>query len=119
MTSLEELRAENDRLKHDLDAIELTKAKKEQEQLKAQLEERKKQELEEHDKQLIAKVKAELGVGVQSKASETPQQSSTRQKSGWEQYAESYTQRKQVKTPRFKGRSYQQLLEDMMMERAV
>ena len=116
MTSLEELRVENERLKKELDAIELKKAEKEQEQLKAQLEEKRKVELEEHDKQLIAKVKAELGIGVQSKAPETTQQATTTQK---EEYKAGWIARHQAKGHKdVKGRSYTELLEDMMRERA-
>jgi hypothetical protein len=118
MSDLEELRKENDRLKQELDAIELHKAKKEQEDLKAKLEAQKKVELEEHDKQLIAKVKAELGIGVQSKTPDTPQTAINQGRTGFEVYKEGWVKRNQARGRNIKGRSYTELLEDMQQERA-
>ena len=118
MTSLEELTADNERLKKELDAIAIRKAEKEQEDLKAKLEAQRKVDLEEHDKQLIAKVKAELGIGVQSKTPETTQQETNTGKSEWETYKGGYLERAKAKGLNVKGRTYIDLLQDMQRERA-
>jgi hypothetical protein len=119
MTSLEDIRLENERLKKELDAIELEKAKKEQENLRAQLEEKKRLDLEAHDKELITRVKAELGIGVQSKAPETTQVAATKTgKSGFEEYKEGWVARHKAKGHNVTGRSYVQVLEDLQREAA-
>jgi hypothetical protein len=119
MSDLEELRKENDRLKQELDAIELAKAKKEQDALKAQLEEKHRLDLEEHDKQLIAKVKAELGIGVQSKAPEQKQESNlTAKNNDWEQFRADFIKGQQnAGRTEYTGRTYEQILKDMMNKR--
>ena len=123
MSDLEELRKENDRLKQELDAIELAKAKKEQETLKAALEEKKRFDLEEHDKALIAKVKAELGIGVQSKVPEPGKQESINlagKKDPMELFREDHVKRMQAagKTE-YKGRDYLTLANEVRNRRVV
>jgi hypothetical protein len=117
MTSLEELRQQNDKLKQELDDIAVQKAKKEQDDLKAKLEAQHKLDLEAHDKELIAKVKAEMGIGVQSKAPETTQQATTSGQK--EDYKAEWVSRHQARgNTGIKGRSYTELLQDLQRESA-
>lgn len=120
MSDLEELRKENDRLKQELDAIDIEKAKKEQEALKTLLEEKHRRDLEEHDKQLIAKVKEELGIGVQSKAPEQKQESVNLagKNSDWENFRADFIKGQQsAGKTEYTGRNYEQILHDLKMKR--
>jgi len=121
MSDLEELRKQNEQLKQELDAIELAKAKKEQEALKAQLEEKKRLDLEEHDKALIEKVKAELGIGVQSKAPESKTETTLAGKNTeWETFRAQHIKAQQDAGRKdYTGRNYEQLMNDLMQRRSM
>jgi len=53
--TLEELRKENELLRKDIEAIELAKAKREQDEMKNKIEADKKLELQRHDEELLAR----------------------------------------------------------------
>jgi len=123
MSDLEETRKEIEILRKQIEDIELQKARKEKEELNAKIETQKKLDLEEHDKELIAKVeakvKADLGIGVQSKAPEQKQESNLQGKNqDWENFRADFIKGQQdAGRTDYKGRTYEQMLKDMMNRR--
>jgi len=112
---LEQIRRENDELRKQVEAIELAREKAKNIEMQAKVEEQKKLDLQKHDDELIAKVKAELGVNNKSKINDNTTRTSMNLQRDNEhiEFGRSFIERRRNQGLKMEGLPYEKLLEKL------